>query len=988
MNFFRSIHRYKFSHSSLIVLATVYIITTSLFVIAGIVYYNFKKENIADERFDFIASISDFKKTQINDWLSRRRNQLELIKVNSPLIGRLAALYNTPDNLPELKKWFEALHVLYQYDDITLVDGTVRIIYKSNYNNLLLNDKDTLLCRSCITADSILFSDSDEKNETAENIKFYVPLNSNPKGLKQKTNVLVLSVKADKVFDSIMNLNIAKSETLESVLVKAFNDSIVYLNKPKYLTDSEKLDGNRKALIETYSIKSKKGFIEGVDYKNDKVIALIQNVPSTTWTLITKINKSEFYEPVNDLARLVILAVISLSLFFAIILIIIWRKSIVTNLKKRYEAEGEKSKLQNQFEVFVNGVKDIAIFILDLEGKIISWNKGAEIIEGYLAEEIIGKHFSLFYIKEEIDLKKPETNLKIAIERGSYEEESWRFRKDGSLYWANVLIAALRDEEGNVYSFLKVVRDLTERKKIEEEIKNSRDFYLKLLNGFPTPVWISGVDGKCNYFNEAWLKYTGKNIMEEIGDGWASNLHPDEKEQVVSAYYESFRQKKDFVLEYRLKNSFNEYRWMIDFGMPYYDMENNFAGYLGSCYDIDDRKKYEETINTLLRIGEKLYSSLEINQILDSLVTESIQIANAEGGYACVWNEDKFVVNRYYHKNHWEYFEKQYVPDDSIIKKFSNVGDKAIFANAENLNDIDNELVEKYKIQQAISVPLYNSDGDLIGFFEIHNKLTSKGFSRDDVSLLSAFARSASISLVKSMNYDQLRKAEKQIRNSENELRNLAVQLQYARETERQRIAREVHDELGQLFTGINLNVSLLAELLEQNKKPSVNEILDELHSVQKFVDNGIQAVRNISGSLRSYVLDHLGLVPAVQEYCREIERMSNIKCNFNSVLESFNFGDEKNVALFRIIQEAITNVLRHADATEINISINKLINNLEIIISDNGKGLEEKNDLKVNSMGILGMKERAIFLNGKLKIESIKSKGTTIHLLIPLDKI
>ncbi|MDP3580651.1 MAG: PAS domain S-box protein, partial [Ignavibacteria bacterium] len=615
-------------------------------------------------------------------------------------------------------------------------------------------------------------------------------------------------------------------------------------------------------------------------------------------------------------------------------------------------------------------------------------NEGAEIIEGYSPEEIIGKHFSIFYSEEELNNDKPNKNLKSAAENGSYKEEGWRIKKDGAPFWANVLITALQDENGKVYCFLKVTRDLTEKKRSEEEIRKSRDFYLKLLDDFPTPVWRSGLDGKFNYFNKAWLHYTGRKIEDECGDGWILNLHPDEKENIVNLYYESFEQKKNFMLEHRLKDSHGEYKWMINFGMPYFDIENNFAGYLGSCYDIDDRKKYEETINTLLRIGEKLYSSLEINQILDSLVTESIQLASAEGGFACVKNEDEFVISRYYHQDHWEYYEKKYQTEDKILKQFGSNREPILTTNPANQGRIAQDLVNRYTVKQAISTPLFGSNGELIGFFEIHNRKGSKGFTKDDINLLNAVARNASISIAKSLNYEQLRKAETQLRNSESELRSLAAQIQYAREAERQHIAREVHDELGQLFTGINLNISLLTEMMEQNQQPPVSEIIDELHSVQQFVNKGIQTVRDISGSLRSYVLDHLGLIPAVQEYCREIERMSNVTCKLKSEVETFNFSDEKNVALFRIIQEAMTNVLRHAEATVIDVTISQTEDSLEISISDNGKGMPESKEAISNSMGILGMKERAIFLKGKLKIDSMKNEGTKIHLSIPFDKL
>ncbi|MBI3125407.1 MAG: PAS domain S-box protein [Ignavibacteriales bacterium] len=972
----------------LAVLTTLYLVINVILLVVGISYYNYEKEKVINDRFAYLESISDFKKSQINDWLKERYAQLEVLRADSPLINKLGTL--TSNSSKELKEWFEALKTFYKYDDIILVGPSKKIIYSIYSENAKLNNLDSLLCESSSNSNSIVFSDSDEKFASPEFLKFYVPLGYTTNIPFKAKDVLIFSVEPNKIFNAMLNRNIDKSPTLETLLVKPYKEGIVYLNTLKFDVEGKENNhsANRKALIKANTMKSRRGFIDGVDYKNDEVIALMNRVPSSIWTLITKINQSEFYAPVNNLAKIVFLAIISADLLFAVVFFFIWRKSILANYKKMYAAEIEKSKLENRFESLVNGVKDLAIFIMDSKGNITSWNEGAEIIEGYSSDEIIGKNFSTFYSEEENRNNRPSKNLMLALEKGSYQEEGWRIKKDGTAFWANVLLTALQDENGKVYGFLKVTRDLTEKKRNEEEIKKSRDFYLKLLDDFPTPVWRSGLDGKFNYLNKAWLNYVGRKIEDENGDGWTSNLHPDERENTVKLYHESFRQRKSFTLEHRLKDSIGEYRWMINFGMPYSDMENNFAGYLGSCYDIDDRKKYEETINTLLRIGERLYSSLEINQILDSLVTESIHLASAESGFACIKNEDEFVIGRYYHKDHWEYYDKKYRVEDKILKQFGSNREPILANEQANQENIDQELVNRYSVRQAISTPLFGSNGELMGFFEIHNKKGNKGFTKDDINLLTAVARNASISIAKSLNYEQLRKAETQLRNSESELRSLAAQIQYARETERQHIAREVHDELGQLFTGINLNISLLTEMIEQNQEPSVSEIIDELHSVQQFVNKGIQTVRDISGSLRSYVLDHLGLIPAVQEYCREIERMSNVTCNFKSEVESFNFNDEKNVALFRIIQEAITNVLRHAEATVINVMISQREGSLEIGITDNGKGMPESKEAITNSMGILGMKERAIFLKGKLKIDSVTNEGTKIHLSIPVEKL
>jgi PAS domain S-box-containing protein len=120
------------------------------------------------------------------------------------------------------------------------------------------------------------------------------------------------------------------------------------------------------------------------------------------------------------------------------------------------------------YTLLIESVRDYAIFVLDPEGHVLSWNPGAQRIKGYSADEIIGKHFSIFYPQEDLDTRKPWWELEVAVEVGRFEDEGWRLRKDGSRFWANVIITTLRDQTGEVVGFAKVTRDLTERKKAEE----------------------------------------------------------------------------------------------------------------------------------------------------------------------------------------------------------------------------------------------------------------------------------------------------------------------------------------------------------------------------------------------------------------------------------------------------------------------------------------------------------------------------------------
>jgi len=144
--------------------------------------------------------------------------------------------------------------------------------------------------------------------------------------------------------------------------------------------------------------------------------------------------------------------------------------SVVRDLTERKRAEEALHEFEQRFRLLVESVKDYAIFMLDPEGRVTSWNSGAERIKGYRAEEILGQHFSRFYTEEDVKRGKPSEGLKIAATAGRFEDEGWRVRKDGSHFWANVVISALRDAAGNLRGFSKVTRDFTERKQAEEAV--------------------------------------------------------------------------------------------------------------------------------------------------------------------------------------------------------------------------------------------------------------------------------------------------------------------------------------------------------------------------------------------------------------------------------------------------------------------------------------------------------------------------------------
>jgi PAS domain S-box-containing protein len=145
--------------------------------------------------------------------------------------------------------------------------------------------------------------------------------------------------------------------------------------------------------------------------------------------------------------------------------------SAIRDISERKRAEEELRLKEERFRLMVSEIKDYAIFMLDPDGKVISWNAGAERIKGYSSEEILGQHFSRFYPADDLNKDRAAAELKFAAKEGRIEDEGWRVRKDGSLFWANVVITALRDEGGRLLGFVKVTRDISESKRIDQELE-------------------------------------------------------------------------------------------------------------------------------------------------------------------------------------------------------------------------------------------------------------------------------------------------------------------------------------------------------------------------------------------------------------------------------------------------------------------------------------------------------------------------------------
>jgi signal transduction histidine kinase len=225
------------------------------------------------------------------------------------------------------------------------------------------------------------------------------------------------------------------------------------------------------------------------------------------------------------------------------------------------------------------------------------------------------------------------------------------------------------------------------------------------------------------------------------------------------------------------------------------------------------------------------------------------------------------------------------------------------------------------------------------------------------------------------------RLAEVQLRESHKQLRALSVYLQHVREEERTRIAREVHDELGQALTSCKLDASWLAHHLPRSQK----DLLGKAEKLSLDIDSTIQTVRRIATDLRPGILDHLGLAAALEWQAQEFQARTGILCRVSAHLREPPLDSELTTTFFRIFQETLTNVIRHAAATRVDVQLKEDAARVILEVKDDGRGISREEISDPRSMGLLGMRERAALLGGDFRIQPLRGgKGTRACVAIP----
>ena len=340
------------------------------------------------------------------------------------------------------------------------------------------------------------------------------------------------------------------------------------------------------------------------------------------------------------------------------------------NLFKLVQTNEVLRQSEERFRLLVEGVKDYGIFMLAPDGRIVSWNNGAQKLKGYSTEEIVGQHFSCFYTTEDSKQGKPEQNLTVAAYEGRLEDEGWRVRQDGTRFWANVVITALHDEAGKLCGFAKVTRDLTERQQVETALRASEERYRTLFEDIPSMYFTINKEATVLSVNKFGAQQLGYTVEELIGQPGLNIIHEDDKEFVLQQFI-TYLQNPTQVAHWESRKLCKDgsVLWVKENVRAVKDADGQTV-VLFSCQDITDRKRTEDALQKAkdeleIKVEERTRELRNTNKQLESEIVERQQaeaaLKESEERYALAvrgakdglwdWN---LKTNQVYFSSRWK----------------------------------------------------------------------------------------------------------------------------------------------------------------------------------------------------------------------------------------------------------------------------------------------------------------------------------------------
>ena len=477
-----------------------------------------------------------------------------------------------------------------------------------------------------------------------------------------------------------------------------------------------------------------------------------------------------------------------------------------------------------------------------------------------------------------------------------------------------------------------------------DKLRESEQRFRSLADTAPVLIWMSGSDKLCTYFNKPWLDFTGRSIDSELGNGWAEGVHPEDLQRCLHTYSQSFVRRDKFEMEYRLRRHDGEYRWILDLGVPRFNQDHSFAGYIGIGVDVTDRKKAEEALQQGNRVLEEqtalLQSREELLKIFVKHVPAAVAMLDCDMRYLQV--SDRWCVDfsldssQLLGRSHYEIFPD--IPDrwKQILRR--TLAGETLRADEDRW---DREGGGTVWLRWE-TLPWRNLDGLQGGILIFSEDITHR-------------------------------------KHAEEALLGMSRKLIEAQEQERTRIARELHDDIGQ-------RLALAAiELQQIHEGPLIlPEVRNRMGKLQKQTSEIATDIQSLSHELHSAKLQYLGIAAAMRGFCREFGKQQKVEIDFQTHDLPSPVPPDTALCFFRVLQEALHNSAKHSGVRHFEVRLWGTSDEIHLTVADSGAGFDREAAKTSGGLGLISMEERLKLVKGTLSIESQPKRGTIIHARVP----
>jgi PAS domain S-box-containing protein len=590
-----------------------------------------------------------------------------------------------------------------------------------------------------------------------------------------------------------------------------------------------------------------------------------------------------------------------------------------------------------------------SIYFKDLESRFIRVNDFTARNMDCECAQLIGKTDFDFYTKEfaEITYQQEQEIVRTGIPLSI--EEIGR-RKDGKVIWSLTNKMPLRDVNNNIIGTFGISIDITKIKEKELLLEQEQNFINSLLKHTTESIYFKDLDSKFIRVNEqSALNFGCEKATDLIGKSDADFFTAEFSDNTLKQEQHIIKTGEPLsIIEKGVLKNGKEV-WGLTNRMPYRNFKGDIIGTFGISIDITEMKEKE------LMLDHERY-------LVDSLLKntpESIFFKDLNGLFIRVNDETvKNIgcndISQVIGKSDFDFYSNEFATSTLLMEREVIRTGKPVNVEERGIRK-DGLVVWGW----TNKMPLRDKNGNIIGIFGISIDITKR------------------------------KHAEEALKESQNELKNFAAHLQIVREEERVLLAREIHDELGQILIALKIDMGMLKRnvlIHTQNEFKENTQV--EFVKVFDVLDKTIKTTRKIMTGLRSEVLELVGVLEAMNMYSIEYSERYHIHSKFRTGESDINIDSQKSIALYRIFQEALTNVAKHARATEVIIDFNIVDNKIILKIEDNGIGINKKVKVKTDSYGMIGMKERVYLLDGKISITGQPGKGTTVLVEMPYKTI